>query len=139
MNLFILWICRLWIGESSKMSKKFTIPWPLRPRPQSRERKTSGGRRSTCAIISLLVGLLFLLKVSERMSLEESKEIIFICRYVPKILTVRDFIPIQTLLIAAVINYGKNWHWRRKLDWNPQFLTHRAASMTSKMTAQKIN
>jgi len=44
------------------MSKKFTIPWPLRPRPQSRERKTSGGRRSTCAIISLLVGLLFLLK-----------------------------------------------------------------------------
>ena len=89
----ILWICyswivklwsratvKLWIREIVNswncelvncelfltMSKHFTIPWPHRP--QSRERKQSGGRRSTCVIISLLVGLLFLLKVSERMS-----------------------------------------------------------------------
>ena len=46
----------------STMPKNFTFPWPHRPRPtKSRERKQSAGQKSTCAITSLLMGLLFLL------------------------------------------------------------------------------
>ena len=49
-------------GHISTMSKDFTLPWPLRPRPKNQNRKQSDGRqKSTCAIASLLMGVLFLL------------------------------------------------------------------------------
>ena len=116
------------------MSKHFTIPWPHRP--QSRERKQSGGRRSTCAIISLLVGLLFLLKVSEIMICEEFKKQ---CLR----LQVADMSHLMMLLDRDFITTNvKNWTLLIKImmtTHNTEILNFwridlGAASMTSKRT-----